>query len=112
MNIQGVEVLSYEPIKDFNMHYVIPCCVIALIIFAFLIFMLLASDCPEEIFPFLVLIVSLSIIFLINKYGMQETGRYRYEVTINDDVSFKDIYENYEIVDQKGKVYTLIDKED
>ena len=112
MNIQGVEVLSCEPIKELNMHYVIACSVIALIIFAVLVFLLFTLDCVEELFPVLVLTEALVVVLLIGTYGKQETDRYRYEVTINDDVSFKYIYENYEIVDQEGKIYTLIEKED
>lgn len=30
-----------------------------------------------------------------------------YEVIIDDNVDFKDIYEKYEIIDVKGKIYTL-----
>ena len=40
-----------------------------------------------------------------------ETGRYRYEVTIDDSVSFLDICEKYEIVEQNGRIWTLEDKE-
>lgn len=112
MNIQGVEVLNCEPIKEPNMHYVIPCCAIALIIFIVLTFCLFTFDCVEELFPVLVLTEALVVVVIIGTHGKQETGRYRYEVTINDNVSFKDIYENYKIIDQEGKIYTLIDKED
>lgn len=112
MDIQGVEVLNREPIKDLNMHYAIPCWSIALIIFVILIFLLFAFDYAEELFLVLVMIEFIVVMLLTCTYCKQETGRYRYEVTINDDVSFKDIYENYEIVDQEGKIYTLIDKED
>ena len=39
------------------------------------------------------------------------TGRYQYECTIDESVSFKDVLENYEVVEQKGKLWILEDKE-
>ena len=38
------------------------------------------------------------------------TGYTEYQVLIDDDVKWKDLYENYEIIDQKGKVYTIKEK--
>ena len=39
------------------------------------------------------------------------TGRYRYEVTIDDSVSFLDLQEKYDVIEQNGKIWTLEDKE-
>ena len=39
------------------------------------------------------------------------TGRYRYECLIDDSVDFIDIYENYEVIEQNGKIWVLEDKE-
>lgn len=38
------------------------------------------------------------------------TGRYKYEAIIDDSANFKEIYERYDISDQKGKIYILKDK--
>lgn len=38
------------------------------------------------------------------------TGRYQYEVVIKDDSAIKEIYDNYEIVEVKGAIYTIQDK--
>lgn len=40
------------------------------------------------------------------------TGRYRYECTIDDDASFVDIAEKYVVVEQRGEIWVLEDKED
>ena len=40
----------------------------------------------------------------------EPTGRYRYKVTVSDEVSLNDIYETYEIVDRDGELWTLEDK--
>lgn len=39
------------------------------------------------------------------------TGRYRYEVTISDTANFKEIYEKYDVVEQRGDIYVLEEKE-
>lgn len=39
------------------------------------------------------------------------TGRYRYEVTIDDTVSFTELQEKYDVIEQNGKIWTLEDKE-
>ena len=40
------------------------------------------------------------------------TGRYRYECTIDDDASFIDIYEKYIVVERRGDLWVLEDKDD
>ena len=40
-----------------------------------------------------------------------ETGLYKYEAIIDEDVSFTELYERYEIVNQRGEIYILRDKE-
>lgn len=39
------------------------------------------------------------------------TNRNEYIVTLNDDTSFVEIYEKYEVVERKGDVWILQDKE-
>lgn len=40
------------------------------------------------------------------------TGEYEYKVTISDEVSFVEFNEKYEIVDQDGLIYTVVERED
>lgn len=64
------------------------------------------------IFGFILFILSI-ISFAATVIGSntEPTGRYRYEVTIDDSVSFLDICEKYENVEQNGRIWTLEDKE-
>ena len=39
------------------------------------------------------------------------TDRYKYEVTIDESVQFTDIYERYEVVERRGEIWVLEDKE-
>ena len=41
----------------------------------------------------------------------EPTGRYQYECTIDESVTFEDVLENYNVVEQKGKLWILEDKE-
>lgn len=40
------------------------------------------------------------------------TDRYKYEVTIDESVRFTDIYEKYEVIEQRGEIWVLEDKDD
>ena len=41
----------------------------------------------------------------------EPSGRYEYKVLINEDVSFTDLYEKYDVVGKEGLIWTLKDKE-
>lgn len=41
----------------------------------------------------------------------EPTGRYEYQVTIDDSVSMNEFLEEYEIIKVDGKIYTIRDKE-
>ena len=41
----------------------------------------------------------------------KNTGRYKYEATINDNVPFTEVYKKYDVIKQKGKIWILKDKE-
>lgn len=50
--------------------------------------------------------------FLIDHCKVQiPTGRYTYEVEITDDTDITYIYENYEVISNNGRVWTIEDKE-
>ena len=38
------------------------------------------------------------------------TGKYIYNVTVNEDVSLTDFYEKYEVVEVNGKIWTIQEK--
>ena len=59
------------------------------------------------------------ILFLISNITMctvdleksKNTGRYKYEATIDEDVPFTEVYKKYDVVKQKGNIWVLKDKE-
>ena len=49
--------------------------------------------------------------FLITSGPKVETGRQEYMVQFNDDISFVEIYDKYDVIEQRGDIWTIQDKE-
>ena len=41
----------------------------------------------------------------------QPTGKYKYQVLIDETVSMTDFYEKYEVIDKEGQIWTIKEKE-
>lgn len=39
------------------------------------------------------------------------TGKYKYQITISDEVNFTEFNSKYEVLEQNGKIFTVIEKE-
>ena len=62
---------------------------------------------------FWVLIASVFATLLVAMINPQtETGRYRYEATIDDSVSLLDLQEKYDVIEQNGMIWVLEDKKE
>lgn len=62
----------------------------------------------------LTIIAAIMVVCLMVFAGIQPqepTGRYRYECLIDESVSMKEVYERYEIIEQRGDIWVLEDKE-
>lgn len=44
--------------------------------------------------------------------AMRPTGEYRYEVLIDESVSMTEFYERYDVIDQRGEIYKIKEKND
>lgn len=66
-------------------------------------------DMPEEALTVLEIIaVIISFIILIRSIETVEVERYNvYEVTIEESVSFNELYDKYEIIGQHGQIYEI-----
>ena len=60
---------------------------------------------------FLSVLVGIVLILCIKGSIPEPTGRYEYQVTIGDNVSFTEFYQKYEVIDQNGKIWTIREKE-
>lgn len=52
------------------------------------------------------------MIVLIGGDWTEPTGKYEYEAIIDDTVVFTELYEKYEVVEQRGEIWVLKDKEE
>ena len=60
----------------------------------------------------LISIASFVIALVIGISSPEHLTGYEYEATIDENVSMKEVYERYEIVEQRGDIWILRDKED
>ena len=84
------------------------------IIFA-LVFLFTSHDTAS--FFFIMIFVCSSIVCVISNYindtyNCEPTGRYRYEATIDDSVSITEVYDHYNVIEQRGDIWILEDKEE
>ena len=71
------------------------------------------SEFDGFIIPFIVtgIVGILFAIFSILELNTPQESQTLYEVTISDEVSFKDFTSKYEIIEQRGKIYIVKERE-
>lgn len=99
--IEGVTVLNQTPIKTVSIIQIILWTVIVIVTLSFIMAEMYL------IFPIALLCTVLVCVFVPTTH----TGKYKYECTIDESVSFNELYEKYEIVEQRGSIWVLKDKE-
>jgi ABC-type transport system involved in multi-copper enzyme maturation permease subunit len=52
-------------------------------------------------------VIICAFFFLLSVTLKQPTGKYEYEVTIDDSVNMIAFYERYEVIEVSGKIYTI-----
>ena len=57
-------------------------------------------------------IVVAIIILIMEIFNISEPPRTNYEVTISDEVSFTDFTNKYEIIEQRGEIYVVREREE
>ena len=112
--IEGITILNQTPINI----GVIPGWVFLILIMGciFLFVMTNISDSNHWsnltiIFGISTIICILTFIVLALWCPTEPTGRYKYECTIDKSVSITEVYEKYEVVEQRGDIWVLQDKE-
>lgn len=59
----------------------------------------------------IILLVICGDVSLIGSIVKKPSGRYQYECLIDDTVPYTEIYEKYEVVEQRGSIWVLEDRE-
>ena len=69
-----------------------------------------ASNCLGILCAFLFCLCMAGL--LVGSCKKKPTGRYQYECLIDDETPYAEIYNKYDVVDQRGSILVLEDKEE
>lgn len=73
-------------------------------------FVSMILDWPVWVTMFSLIVSLLTIVICAIFSGIIKTGEYQYECIIDDSVSYNEIVENYNIIEQRGDIWVLEDK--
>lgn len=59
----------------------------------------------------IICLIGFFVVSIVAELNPKHTGKYEYQVTIDDSVSMTEFYEKYEVIDIEGKIYTIKIKE-
>ena len=119
--LKGITILnSYDVINPEWYDMVFPAIIFSFVaaglIFIIIYMLLYLKQIKDAIASSIILgiLVLLSIFVSIHGFTHLPENKYqtRYEVTISDDVNFNEFNSKYEVVTQKGLIYTIIEKTD
>jgi hypothetical protein len=107
--MNGVEILSTTAITawygwTFGVAFFITVAVCFIVSF-------LTKEIGAGIIAGMIAFLLCAIFFGTSGVGEYETGEYEYKVTIDDSVSVYEFLDEYEILDQEGKIYTVKERE-
>lgn len=112
----GVDILNKEEILGTpEWVYVASIIFVYVLIISITILFVSAFNLWNTLFIFSAIAAIVSwvlVIVLCNVDEIEPTGRYRYEATIDESVSIADVYEHYKVVEQRGYIWVLEDKEE
>ena len=111
---EGITILYQEPITKIPMWFwtsYIICLILILIGFILTFINLRFFGTLLAIIPAFIMIALSFFLPLIQDKFEAPTGQYEYQILIDDNEDFKKIYDKYEIIDAKGEIYIIRDKE-
>lgn len=117
--LEGIEILNKIEIMESPMWITIAIivCSVGILVGIGMFFADVITDFLDDKWWISALIIVLSYIgvltmSILDKNLLTEpTGQYKYQVTIDDNVSMNEFLEKYEIIEVNGKIYTIKEKE-
>ena len=113
--IKGIEILNKTPITEPTESGAIIFTIMIVfgVICGIICLTLLATDfdMTSVIFGVLATLLIISSIIFTELYPKKTTGRYKYEVTIDNDVSIQEVYDKYNVIDKDGKKWVIEEKD-
>ena len=117
--MEGVHILNKIPILevlDWLSIAICVCSVVAAMSLTLSIILGMVLDKGKLAFSismviFVLTSISILVFGTMTEKCKKQTGKYKYECTVDKSVSFEELTDNYEIVDQRGDIWVLKDKE-
>ena len=112
--MNGINILNKTAIMEYTcaQHIFFAVLLIAWCVSAILAIIGLICDSKWSLIIGGILFLIISIVIgTVDLEKSKNTGRYKYEATIDEDVPFIEVYEKYDVVKQKGDIWVLKDKE-
>lgn len=110
--IEGIHVLNITEITQPPSWFVGVFVIILLVIaVSFVVCLKANNDVIGTIFGGITVFGIISLFGILFMTSVESTGRYRYEVTIDPSVTFSEIYEKYDVIEQRGEIWVLEEKE-
>ena len=115
--LEGVTILNQTEIMEITTRYAVwALCLLLGGLIAVAIFFALGESIHGAFHIGTIIGIICSVIGILMIVGdnppkNEHTGRYQYEVLIDESVPFEDVLEKYDVVEHKGKIWILEDKE-
>ena len=119
--LKGITILnSYDIITPEWNDKIFPAVVFSIVTvvgIALIIYLLLDSKrIKDAVVPLVILVISTLTCMVASIHGFthlpENKYQTRYEVTISDEVNFNEFNSKYEVVEQNGLIYTIVEKTD
>lgn len=114
----GVEILNATEIIDFAFSTEIAIIILIgnLVLANLIAFILMQTSVPKDKSWFIILNLIGCFLGIVTGYAVAQdaekvpTGKYEYQVIINENVKLNEFLESYVIIKQEGKIYTVVEK--
>lgn len=111
--MDGITILNTIIVDDYA-QWVLPT-VLALGFICIVAFVLTLTSNDNRVIIFgiisLVAMIAMPIIVITSKSHWRTNDRNQYECIIDDSVSINEVYENYNVIERRGDIWVLEDKE-
>lgn len=111
--MDGITILNTIIVDDYAQWVLPTVLALGLICLVALVLMLNSNDTGVVIFGTISLLAMIAIptIVITSKSHWRANERNQYECIIDDGVSINEVYENYNVIERRGDIWVLEDKE-
>lgn len=111
--MDGITILNTTIVDEYAQWVLPTVLALGLICIVALVLMINSNDTRVPIFGTISLLamIAMPIIVIASKSHWRTNERNQYECIIDDSVSINEVYENYNVIERRGDIWVLEDKE-